>query len=236
MSAPPLRYGFVLFDVGDTLIGPRASFGAVYARVLGSLGIHRSAEEIEKALRAHWGRINAALTPGVDRYGLYPGGEEEYWRRFVEGTLGDPALAARAVTPLRDAFRDPAAWLVFDDTVPTLRALSEMNVKLGVVSNWDSRLRPLLDSLGLTRWFDTIVVSCEEGIEKPDPRLFLRAVERLGGTPERTLHVGDVPELDEAGATAAGIASVLVDRIGKLPSSHRALSDLSTLPTIVGSR
>jgi len=235
VSAPSLRYPYVLFDVGDTLIGPRESFGAVYARVLSGLGIQRSAEEIEKALRAHWGRVNATLSPGVDRYGMYQGGEEEYWLRFVEGTLGDRALAARAVTPLRDAFRDPAAWEVFDDVVPALRALEGMGAKLGIVSNWDSRLRPLLDSLGLARWFDAIAVSCEEGMEKPDPRLFVRAIARLGGTPDRALHVGDVPELDEAGAKAAGIASVLVDRRGRLPSGQRALSDLSTLPNVISS-
>ena len=228
-----LRTPFVLFDVGDTLIGPRQSFGAVYARVLAGLGVTRTAEEIEKALRAYWTRINASLAPGVDRYGIYPGGEEEYWLRFVEGTLGDRALAARALAPLRDAFRDPGAWEVFDDVVPVLRALKEIGAKLGVVSNWDSRLRPLLDSLGLARWFDAIAVSCEEGMEKPDPRLFLRALERLGGTPDRALHVGDVPELDEAGARAAGIASVLVDRKGRLAIEPAPLRDLVTIPEIV---
>jgi putative hydrolase of the HAD superfamily len=91
----------------------------------------------------------------------------------------------------------------------------------------------LLDRLGLGSWFDTIVVSHLEGLEKPRPELFLRAVARMAGTPGEALHVGDIPELDGAGAAAAGIKSVLVDRRSRLDAEHRALSDLSTLPAIV---
>ena len=65
---------------------------------------------------------------------------------------------------------------------------------------------------GLASRFDTIAVSHLEGIEKPAPEIFLRALRRLGVPPEEALHVGDVPELDEAGAKAAGIACVIVDR------------------------
>ena len=76
------------------------------------------------------------------------------------------------------------------------------------------------------------MVSHLEGMEKPRPELFLRAVERLSGTPGEALHVGDVPELDEAGARAAGIASVIVDRRARLGAERGALADLSTLPAL----
>jgi putative hydrolase of the HAD superfamily len=90
----------------------------------------------------------------------------------------------------------------------------------------------LHSSLGLASWFDTIVVSHLEGMEKPRPELFLRAVSRLGGMPEQALHIGDVPELDEAGARAAGIASAIVDRRKRLAASQTALSDLSSVPAL----
>jgi putative hydrolase of the HAD superfamily len=235
----PVRHPIVLLDVGDTLIGPRESFGAVYERVLLELGVRIRAEALERGLRASWADINRSLTPGVDRYGLYAGGEDEYWLRFVEGTLTrtpgapkDPAFARRALAPLREAFRDPSAWRVFDDVVPALDALAGMGVRLAVVSNWDSRLPVLLEALGLSSRFDAIVVSHLEGVEKPDPELFLRAVSRLCGSPEDALHVGDVPELDEAGAAAAGIASVLVDRHARLAEEMGALPDLASLPEI----
>jgi putative hydrolase of the HAD superfamily len=113
-----------------------------------------------------------------------------------------------------------------------LAALRRAGARLAVVSNWDSSLPALLDRLHLTSWFDAIVVSHLEGMEKPRPELFLRAVARLNGTPGEALHVGDVPELDEAGARAAGIASVIVDRRARLGAERTALPDLSSLPAI----
>jgi len=235
-----LRYPIVLFDAGDTLVSPRESFGAVYARVLGTLGVTLSAPDLERGLRAYWADTNGALAPGMDRYALDRGGENAYWLRFVAGTLArapgapsDRGFAAAAVTPLREAFRDPRSWMVFPDVVPVLQELREAGARLGIVSNWDSSLPALLDELGLAKWFDTIVVSHLEGMEKPRPELFLRAVARLAGTPAEALHVGDVPELDGAGAAAAGIDNVIVDRRSRLAAESATLSDLSTVPGIV---
>ena len=234
-----LRYPLVLFDAGDTLVAPRESFGAVYARVLGTLGVTLPAADLERGLRLCWAETNRALEPGVDRYAMGGAGENAYWLRFVAGTLArtpgaprDEAFAASALAPLREAFRDPGSWRVFDDVVPVLSALRDVGARLAIVSNWDSGLPKLLERLGLASWFDTIVVSHLEGVEKPRPELFLRAVARLGGRPDEALHVGDVPELDGVGATAAGIASVIIDRRRRLSDGQAAQPDLSTVPGI----
>ena len=234
-----LRYPTVLFDAGDTLITPRVSFGEVYARVLGKLGVTLPASNLERGLRHCWAETNRAIEPGVDRYAMDDGGEHAYWLRFVAGTLActpgaphDESFAASAVTPLREAFRDPASWRVFDDVIPALSALRDAGAKLAIVSNWDSGLPALLERLGLASWFDAIVVSHLEGMEKPRPELFLRAVMRLGGTPGEALHVGDVPELDAAGAKAAGIRSVIVDRRGRSSVGPSAIATLSAVAGI----
>lgn len=225
----------VLLDAGETLIGPRVSFGEVYARVLAPFGVAADGRDLERALRATWERVNREIPPGTDRYGYYPGGEAEYWLRFVartlEGVDGIDArsLAPRVLGPLRDAFRDADAWIVYPDVVPALDALREHGVRLGVVSNWDSRLRGLLGRLNLEPYFDAITVSHEEGIEKPHPELFRRALARLDAAPGEALHVGDVPELDGAGAAAAGIPSMLIDRRGRLAPEHGAKRDMGAV-------
>lgn len=232
-----MRYPFVLLDAGETLLGPRESFGATYARVLGALGVHRRADEFEAALRATWDRFDREIPPGVDRYGLFEGGEHEYWLRFatrtIETATGRPVgagLSEEALRGLRDAFLERDAWEVFPDVEPALRALRGRGVRLAVVSNWDSRLPAVLSLVGLAEYFDAVVVSHLEGIEKPHPDLFRHALARVGAEPHQALHVGDVPRLDGEGARAAGVDAVLVDRRGRLGPAHGAIRDLSPLP------
>ena len=234
-----LRHPWVLFDAGGTLFGPSRSYGAVYAQVLAERGVDISAEMLDFALEEHWGAVDRTIPRGSDRYSHYPGGEREYWLRFVEGTFarvpgvpGDPSLAEAVVDPIRDAFRRPDAWSVFDDVEPALRELTGMGARLAIVSNWDSRLPALLVGLGLARWFGAVAVSHEIGYEKPRPEPFAHALAALGGTPERALHVGDSPELDGDGARAAGIACIIVDRRGRAGGASRSVKDLSALPAI----
>jgi putative hydrolase of the HAD superfamily len=97
------------------------------------------------------------------------------------------------------------------DVVPTLSALRALGLKLVVVSNANGRLRHLFDRLGLTSFFDVLFDSFEEGVEKPDPRLFHIALERSGGRAQTTMHIGDLYHIDVVGARAAGLSAVLLD-------------------------
>ena len=235
-----MRYSVVLFDVGETLVGPRESFGAVYARVLEGHGLLLGADLLERSIREVIAEVSHEIPRGTDRYAYYPGGESEYWLRFSRRTLEkatgkavDGDLPRRALDGLRDAFLVPDAWEVFADVVPTLDALRREGVRLGVVSNWDSRLPEVLRVLELDRHFEVVGVSHFEGVEKPEPALFRRVLEKMEARPEEALHVGDIPELDLAGARAAGLDALLVDRRGRLDADHEALRDLSPLPAIV---
>lgn len=216
-------------------MGPRDSYGSVYARVFAELGVHRPAPEFDAAMRSTWTDVERRIPRGCNRYGSGPGDEERYWLEFVTEVVGrleppalDPALVSRALARLREAFRDSAAWEVWPDVRPALDALRERGVLLGVVSNWDSRLPSLLAALGLRDRFGAIAVSALEGVEKPDPRIFRIALDRLGVEPERALHVGDHPELDVRGALSAGIDAAFLDRGGRAGT----LRDLAALPRI----
>ena len=237
-----MRYPFVLFDVGSTLIGPRVSFGAVYAHVLQGLGFDLPRAAYESSLVSVVEEMERVVPPGRDRFAFFGDGEDGYWMRFarraLERATGKPVedrIAGEAVSRLREAFRGKEAWHVYPDVVPALRELRRRGARLAVVSNWDSRLPELLRTLDLASYFDTLAVSRIEGVEKPDPLLFRAALERLGAPAERALHVGDRPDLDLAGARAAGVDAVLVDRSGGLGPPHEAmaLGDLRALPDLV---
>jgi putative hydrolase of the HAD superfamily len=233
-----MRYSTVLLDVGQTLIAPRRSFGAVYSRVYREMGLDFSPATLEAALQQTWHDLSRRIPVGVDRYGYF-GGETAYWLRFsgeaFERTVGhapDSAVGEEMLARLRAAFRRPEEWQLFPDVIPMLDELRGLGVRLGVVSNWDSRLPEVLEALDLKDRFDVLGVSHLEGMEKPDPRLFEIVLDRLGARPGDAVHVGDVPELDLVGCRAAGVDGVLVDRDGRLAGNHPALSDLSSLPDI----
>jgi putative hydrolase of the HAD superfamily len=132
---------------------------------------------------------------------------------------------------LYERFAQAGAWRVFEDVTPTLAVLRQRGLKLGVISNWDDRLRALLNSLKLADRFDGIVVSCEVGANKPAATIFEAAAQELGVPAPSILHVGDSFELDVLGARAAGLQAVQIARGAEAvrDSQIKSLLDLRAL-------
>ena len=95
-----------------------------------------------------------------------------------------------------------------------LGALGNDGLRLVVVSNANGTLREHFRRIDLDRYFACVLDSCDEGVEKPDPRLFEIALARSGANPQRTIHVGDLYHIDVVGARAAGLRGVLLDERG----------------------
>ena len=128
----------------------------------------------------------------------------------ARSTATDAALAE-----LRSYHDTHNLWETIPSDVPeALARFRRLGLRLVVVSNANGTVRAKLEGLGLASFFETVLDSQEEGVEKPDPRLFERALVRSGAAREETLHAGDLYEVDVVGARAAGIAPVLVDRGG----------------------
>ncbi|HEX2250795.1 MAG TPA: HAD-IA family hydrolase [Gemmatimonadales bacterium] len=109
----------------------------------------------------------------------------------------------------------------------SLKRLRDAGLRLGVVSNSDGRVEEALEAAGLRRYFDVVIDSARVGVEKPDPRIFHAALEALGVAPSEALYVGDLYEVDIAGANAAGIEAVLMTT-----SAHGSPPDCRTTPSI----
>jgi FMN phosphatase YigB (HAD superfamily) len=98
-----------------------------------------------------------------------------------------------------------------EDVPPALDRLSALGLTLAIASNANGVLQRMFDRVGLTRYFHAICDSCVEGVEKPDPRFFRIVIERAGGRPETTMHVGDLYHVDVVGARGAGLQAMLID-------------------------
>jgi HAD superfamily hydrolase (TIGR01509 family) len=109
---------------------------------------------------------------------------------------------------------DSIRFAPYPDAVPALEGLRELELKRVCVSNWDCSLGTVLERCGLAAHLDGAVSSAEAGAQKPEPEIFEAALRFAGVEALDVVHVGDTREEDIAGAEAAGIRALLLDREG----------------------
>lgn len=201
----------LLLDAANTLLRPAEPVAQTYAR-------HAQAHGIDIDARTIAGRFASAMTEAAP---LRRGAADwrPFWQRVVQRCIGSDD--AELLDALIHHFAQPHAWTVAPGAEPCCASVRARGMKVAVVSNWDHHLRPLLSGLGVSAWIDLLVVSAEEGIEKPDVAMFERACVRLDVRPSEALHVGDDPVADIAGAKAAGCAAL---RIGEDVADFAALA------------
>jgi putative hydrolase of the HAD superfamily len=160
-----------------------------------------------------------------------------YFERLVAaaGIVPAPAVDA-ALATVAEYQRTTNIWEHVPEFVqPALTELRRLGHTLVVVSNANGTLKQAFTRLGLAPLVDVIIDSAEEGFEKPDPRLFERALKRSGARAEKTLHVGDFYHIDVVGARAAGLTAVLVDEANLYAQADcDRIPSIANLPQYVG--
>lgn len=205
----------ITFDIGGTLLRPWPSVGEVYARTAYAYGVDAAPDVLEKRFREAFMREEAAATGRIDEES-----ERLKWRRVVEHCFSDAkgwaACGDAVFAALWDVFAAPQNWRELNNhTVEILRELRARGFRLGVVSNFDSRLHGLLEGFGWRDCFDVVVLSTEAHAAKPDPAIYEEAARRLDVAASAIVHVGDSEKADVEGARAAGFRARLVEP-GKL--------------------
>ena len=128
----------------------------------------------------------------------------------------------------------PGSFVLFPETLSTLRRLKQAGLPVAIVSNWQCGLSHLCAALGVTEYVDHVLCSAELGFAKPDRRIFEEACRRLGTTPGRTLHVGDTLGDDFQGASDAGLQALLVQRQGAENDASAGITSLALIPGFLG--
>ena len=219
-SAPILA---VTFDVGGTLIEPDPSVGHVYATVAARHGVVLPPEILNQRFVAAWRAKRDFAHSRTD------------WTELVDATfagLTEVPPSQTFFSELYDEFAAPSAWRIYEDVLPTLKFLHRRGVKLGIISNWDEHLSPLLRMLELDGWFDAIGVSVELGRAKPHREIFQRIAAQLQVGTNSVLHIGDSRAEDVDGARAAGFRALLIRR-GTPPVPGEAISALTELEPLL---
>lgn len=209
-NLPPTLF----FDAAGTLIQVREAVAHVYERIAAGHGVRVDEAALDTAFRSAWKELPHPLHP-------QPPADDDraWWRALVSKTFAvaqGKTLDDEVLNPLFDELYDhyamAQAWSVYEEVPTVLHQLQQEGHRLYVVSNFDKRLKRILDGHDLSRFFNGLVISSEVGASKPHRRIFEAALASAQAKPEDCLHVGDDTEADVAGAEALGIHAMHLHR------------------------
>lgn len=190
----------ILFDFGGTLNSNGDHWGALFREMLGRLFPDHAIEELEAAWIASERRLAAE--------GLSEEGFDETLRRQIAYQFESLGAADRREEVRVEADRYYAETCTRMEEIRDLFAELSRQADLGIVSNFYGNIPTIVDEFRLGPYLCVVVDSALAGLRKPDPAIWLHAIERAGGSPEQTVIVGDSYRNDIAPALAIGARAV----------------------------
>ncbi len=201
------RLEAILLDAGGTLL--RLDFEWM-SEALAGLGARIGPEVLRRAEIEGRRRYDRSVERGRS-----PAAGEDSPPLGRVGDVGEYFGGMLALERFERRQRETGLWTrPMEGARAALDRLAELGLRRAVVSNSDGRAATHLSDCDMLRGVEFVVDSHQVGVEKPDPRIFRIALDRLGVRPERSLFVGDIRSVDEAGARGAGLHFVLLDPFG----------------------
>lgn len=203
----------ISFDAAGTLLHLTRSVGDHYALVGREIGVSLDAAALDRAFTTAWKA--APRRPAVD--GPRENDDKDWWAQLVDTILREVAPNLDELDRdnffevAYDHFAEAGVWELYPEVIGVLEELHP-RFRLGIVSNFDGRLRMILEHLGISKFFSHVFLSSEIGADKPDPEIFRRALRLANLAPGEVLHVGDDPERDGQAARDAGMRVFQLDR------------------------
>ena len=206
----------VFFDLYQTLVGYEPAREEWESQALDSLGIKAPAKAFARAFNVadEYFYTENAQKPMSKRHADEAAAVYAKHQSIVlkeGGIQPTPDLVRSMLIRFRDA---KLKQVLFDDVIPAMEELKRRDMVMGVISNVDKDIKPLMDELGTSAFLTTVVTSQETGFTKPHPEIFLEALRRVELAPEDVIFVGDQYQIDVLGSSAVGMKAVLLDRGG----------------------
>ena len=213
----------VLFDAADTLFHTRGTVGEIYGNVAREYGSTADSSAIHAAFVRKF-RHSGPLSPAT---------EKAWWKDVVHRVFIEVGMVRdfdEFFDKVYDRFRDATGWALFPETIEVLEDLKGRDPKLGVISNFDSRVYSVMSALRILHYFSSVTISSETGFAKPDPRIFQAAAQSLETAPSQILLVGDSLHDDVEAAERVGVQAALIDREGRYPRANH----VCRIPDLLG--
>ena len=210
---PSEKFKAVLFDLGGTLVkhedGPM-----IHRRILEDNGIDVSLEAVTRAHSENERELDMNQIPEQG---------QAFWIKWnirLLESLGIEENKESLARKIDEEWLDYCTLEVYPDVIETLVQLRKRDIKTGIITNaFERDLKRILSQLKLNDYFDIVVGTDTCKKIKPDKRIFLYTVGRLGIKPDEALFVGDSLEKDFEGAKNSGLAALLIDRENKFKIS-----------------
>jgi putative hydrolase of the HAD superfamily len=225
MKTMPIRA--IFFDAGNTLIFLDPEVVLPILRSFGATADEAGFREAEFEART---RLTRRVEDGAF------GTENHIWQEYFQNLFLFSGVPETELEPLgqriREVHREQHLWTHMDpSTPPALDRLRAGGYRLAVISNADGRVEGLIEGAGIRDRFEFVMDSELEGVEKPDPEIFLRACQRMGVQPADSLYVGDLYPVDVLGSRRAGLQALLLDPLDRLDYPVDRVPDVAAVPT-----
>jgi putative hydrolase of the HAD superfamily len=234
--AKPIYVRAVFFDAAGTLLHVRGSVGKIYWELAKPHGIQSTPDLIEKAFQDVFETSPPPAFPNLQP-GLIRKTEKQWWRDVVSRVfhqVGGIERFDEYFEKVFEFFSSSRGWELYPETKQVLGALKDRGLVIGIVSNFDSRIYPVLSELGIFPLIDSVHLSTHEGSAKPDVAIFKKALEAHSLHPKEALHVGDSFKEDIQGALAAGLGAIYVNRqVSREPEYIPTISNLKDLLPLI---
>jgi putative hydrolase of the HAD superfamily len=214
----------IFFDAAETLFHINGSVAEIYLTYAVQHGFRQTSDSralIAQAFQRAFHDASAPVFAVTDPIKLKQC-ERLWWFDIVHNVFYRVGMFERFdefFEQVFQVFEDPRSWVLFPETHAVLTRLRQEGFELGIISNFDSRLFPVMRGLGIERFFDTVTIASLARAAKPAPHIFEIALEKHAVDPDEALHVGDSVRDDVEGATKAGLTGVLLDRVGRSQAS-----------------
>jgi putative hydrolase of the HAD superfamily len=203
----------ILFDAAGTLFHLTKTVGDHYAYVGREVGLDLDAQQLESAFHKAW--QDMPRRPAID--GPRENDDKGWWQDLVDRVFDQVAPSLSELDRHNffevayEHFAEAGVWELYPEVPGVLGELAP-RFGLAVISNFDGRLRLILQHLGISKFFSHVFISSELGADKPDPEIFRRALNLIDLGANEVLEVGDDPERDWKAAKAAGLSVFRLDR------------------------
>ncbi len=204
---------YIIFDVSGTLLGKPSLYSSI-KQVIGDFGYDVSLVEIKQKHK-----LLSEVIHFPDRTDVF------FYQKF-----NSELLYLLGIVPTEEIvdsiFKNCTylPWEKYDDT----SVLSELNLPLGIVSNFNTTLKEKLQYF-FGDLFQDVFVSEELGVAKPNIEFYQKALEQIPFEPNEILYVGDSIKLDLEPAKKVGLNTLIIDRDNFYPKNNAIISDLRSI-------